>query len=35
MAVGTYGTTRPADVNIEDIDIYYNYTPSREIIKQS
>jgi len=30
MAVGTYGITRPADVSIDDIDIYYNYTPNRE-----
>jgi len=30
MAVGVYGITRPADVSIEDIDIYYNYTPNRE-----
>lgn len=30
MAIGTYGITRPADVNIDDIDIYYNYIPNRE-----
>lgn len=30
MAVGTYGIIRPADVSIDDIDIYYNYTPNRE-----
>lgn len=30
MAVGTYGITRPADVSVDDIDIYYNYTPNRE-----
>ena len=30
MAVGIYGTTRPADVSIDDIDVYYNYTPNRE-----
>lgn len=30
MAIGTYGTTRPADVSIEDIDIYWNYTPNRQ-----
>ena len=29
MAVGIYGTTRPADVSIDDIDVYYNYTPNR------
>jgi hypothetical protein len=32
MAVGIYGTTRPADVSIGDIDVYYNYTPNRETI---
>jgi len=30
MAIGTYGITRPADVSIDDIDMYYNYTPNRE-----
>lgn len=30
MAVGIYGITRPADVSIDDIDIYYNYIPNRE-----
>jgi hypothetical protein len=30
MAIGTYGTVRPADVNINDIDMYYNYTPNRQ-----
>ena len=29
MAVGIYGTTRPADVSVDDIDVYYNYTPNR------
>jgi hypothetical protein len=29
MAVGTYGITRPADVSINDIDMYYNYIPNR------
>lgn len=29
MSIGTYGTIRPADVNIDDIDIYYNYMPNR------
>jgi len=31
MATGIYGTVRSADVNIDDIDIYYNFTPSRQI----
>jgi len=30
MATGIYGTTRPSDVSIDDIDVYYNYTPNRE-----
>jgi len=30
MAVGVYGTIRPADVSIDDIDVYYNYAPNRE-----
>jgi len=32
MAVGIYGTTRPADVSVDDIDVYYNYTPNRETL---
>ncbi|MFA5366423.1 MAG: hypothetical protein WC333_00670 [Dehalococcoidia bacterium] len=32
MAIGTYGITRPADVSIEDIDIYYNYIPDRQTL---
>ena len=35
MAVGIYGTTRPADVSIDDIDVYYNYTPSREVVNNN
>lgn len=35
MACGTYGTTRPADVDITDIDVYYNYTPNRETINDT
>jgi len=30
MAIGIFGTVRSADVSIEDISIYYNYTPNRE-----
>ena len=30
MATGNYGTIRPADVGINDVDIFYTYTPSRE-----
>lgn len=35
MAISTYGVTRPSDVNISDIDIYYNYTPNRETSNDS
>lgn len=31
MTIGIYGNVRPADVDINDISMYYNYTPSREI----
>ncbi len=30
MAIGTYGTIRSSDVDINDISMYYNYTPNRE-----
>ena len=30
MAVGTYGNIRPSDILIDDIDVFYNYAPSRE-----
>ena len=30
MALGAYGTVRPADVSPEDVDIILNYTPSRD-----
>ena len=30
MATGNYGTIRPADVSIEDVEIFYSYTPNRE-----
>jgi len=32
MAIGTFGNIRPADVSIDDIDIYYNYIPNRETL---
>lgn len=31
MSVGNYGTVRPSDVAIEDIDMFYTYAPSREV----
>jgi hypothetical protein len=30
MAIGTYGIVRPSDVDLNDISMYYNYTPNRE-----
>jgi hypothetical protein len=30
VAIGTYGTIRPADVSPEDVEIILNYTPSRD-----
>ena len=30
MATGNYGTVRPADVGVSDVDIFYTYTPNRE-----
>ena len=32
MAIGNYGVNRASDVNIEDIDMYYNYAPDRQTI---
>lgn len=32
MAVGVYGVTRPSDVDINNISVYYNYTPNRETL---
>jgi len=32
MATGTYGTVRPADVSIDDIEIFMHYTPSRNSV---
>lgn len=32
MAIGTYGTVRPADVSLEDIDMFYTYSPDRETL---
>jgi hypothetical protein len=31
MALGTYGTLRPADVSPADVEIILNYTPSRDV----
>lgn len=35
MSIGTYGITRPSDVSINDIDVYYSYTPNRETINDN
>ncbi len=31
MATGNYGIVRPSDVNVEDIQMYYNYAPNRQV----
>jgi hypothetical protein len=31
MATGNYGTIRPANVSPDDVDIFYTYSPSREV----
>lgn len=30
MATGTYGIVRPADINPDDVEVFYHYTPSRD-----
>ena len=35
MAIGQYGIVRGADVNVNDISMYYNYTPNRETINNT
>lgn len=32
MATGVYGTVRPADVSIDDMEVFIHYTPSRDKI---
>jgi len=32
MATGNYGTIRPADVSLDDIEVFLHYTPSRNSI---
>jgi hypothetical protein len=32
MAIGTYGNVKSSDVSIEDIDIFYTYSPDRETL---
>lgn len=31
MATGNYGTVRPANVSPDDVDIFYTYSPSRDV----
>ena len=31
MALGSYGTQRPADVLPSDVEIILNYSPSRDV----
>lgn len=32
MATGTYGVIRPADVSIDDIEMYFDYVPNRQSV---
>jgi len=32
MAIGNYGIVRPSDVDVNNINVYYNYTPNRETL---
>ena len=32
MATGNYGVIRPSDVTPDDVEIFYHYTPSRDVI---
>jgi len=32
MATGNYGTIRPADISVDDVEIFYSFTPNRESI---
>lgn len=35
MAIGVYGNVRPADISIEDLDVYYSYVPDRNTISNT
>jgi len=35
MATGTYGVVRPADINPDDVEIFYHFTPSRDSVGNS
>jgi hypothetical protein len=34
MSVGTFGNIRPSDVTVDDIDMFYTYSPDRETIAE-
>ena len=34
MATGNYGTIRPADVSVDDVEMWYSFTPSRELVSE-
>ena len=33
MATGNYGTVRPADVSVDDVEILFSYTPNTRIVR--
>lgn len=35
MAIGIYGNVRSSDVNINDIDVYYSFTPNRDTVSNT
>ena len=35
MAVGTYGTVKLADVDFNDVDVLYSYSPDRETLGET
>ncbi len=35
MATGTYGIVRPADITPDDVEVFYHFTPSRDVIGNS
>lgn len=32
MATGTYGIVRPADINPDDVEVFYHFSPSRDAV---
>jgi len=35
MSIGTFGNIRPSDVNVDDINVYYSYVPSRDVVNNT